>query len=119
MTVPSAPELPEWADRIRRTYLRGEASVFLLHHNVFDHVYSHGKLRDLVTFLGEALLGKSKQTIVVYDPASRVRTVKKAADSAALDAIVGKRNPAEVLPAQWQFPRSKSCCSRARPPPSS
>jgi AAA+ superfamily predicted ATPase len=99
VTVPSAPDLPEWADRIRRTYLRGEASVFLLHHNVFDHVYCDGKLCDLVAFLGDALLGKSKQTIVVYDPASRVRTVKKAPDSVALDAIVGKRNPAEVLPA--------------------
>lgn len=97
--MPSAPELPDWADRVRRTYLRGEASVFLLHHNVFDHVYCDGKLCDLVTFLGETLLGKSKQTIVVYDPASRVRTLKKAPEAVTLDAVAGKKSPADVLPA--------------------
>ena len=91
--------LPEWADRVRRMYLRGESSLFLLHHNVFDRVPHGGKLVELTEFLQAALLEKSKQTLVVYDPSSRVRVVKRAPDAAAIESIVGKRNPAEVLPA--------------------
>jgi transitional endoplasmic reticulum ATPase len=91
--------LPEWSDRVRRMYLRGESSLFLLHHNVFDRVPYEGKLIDLTEFLDKALLAKNKQTIVVYDPSSRLRLAKRGADAAALDAVVGKRNAAEVLPA--------------------
>jgi SpoVK/Ycf46/Vps4 family AAA+-type ATPase len=94
-----AAALPEWADRIRRTYLRGESSLFLLHHNVFDRIAYGGKLLDLPEYLNGALLGKNKQTIVVYDPASRVRVVKKGPDVPSLDALGGKRAPGDVLPA--------------------
>jgi transitional endoplasmic reticulum ATPase len=33
--------LPSWAEEIKRTYLRGEASVFIVHGNVYDQVL-HG-----------------------------------------------------------------------------
>jgi ATP-dependent 26S proteasome regulatory subunit len=95
----TAPALPEWADRIRRTYLRGESSMFLLHHNVFDRVVWNGKLLDVEEFLIGALLGSKKQTIVVYDPARGVRVVKRAPELPSLDGLSGKRAPAEVLPA--------------------
>jgi AAA+ superfamily predicted ATPase len=99
VAAPGETSLPEWADRIRRTYLRGESSLFLLHHNVFDRIAHGGKLLDLPDYLNAALLGKNKQTIVVYDPASRVRVVKKAPDVASLDGLAGKRAPGDVLPA--------------------
>lgn len=99
MADPEAAAMPEWAEKIRRTYLRGEASLFLLHHNVFDHVHHAGKLWDLADFLAGPLLERTKQTIVVYDPACRVRTLKTAPNVVSLDAIAGKRNPGDVLPA--------------------
>ena len=36
--------LPAWADDLRRRYVRGEASVFVLHGNVYDAV--HQRRRD-------------------------------------------------------------------------
>jgi transitional endoplasmic reticulum ATPase len=91
--------MPEWAERVRRMYLRGESSLFLLYDNVFDRVPYQGKLIDLTELLTGPLLEKSKQTIVVYDPSSRARVVKRAADAVAVDGAAGKRNPGEVLPA--------------------
>ena len=84
-----ASALPEWADRVRRMYLRGESSLFLLHHNVFDRVPHEGKLIDLTEFVQASLLEKTKQTIVVYDPSSRVRVVKRSPDAAAIEGVVG------------------------------
>jgi len=34
--------LPSWAEDLRRRYLRGEASMFILHGNVYD-VVVHGQ----------------------------------------------------------------------------
>ena len=92
-------ELPEWADRVRRTYLRGESSLFLLHNNVFDHVLYGGQLYALHEFLAGPLLDRSKQTIAVYDPSSRLRVRKRVPEATALDAALGKRQASEVLPA--------------------
>lgn len=92
-------QLPEWASRIRRKYLRGEASLFLLHHNVFDKIPYDGKLYDLVEFVSQVLVEKTKQTVVVYDPSSRVKVLKRGPDAVALEAVIGKRAPGEVLPA--------------------
>jgi len=48
--------LPQWADDLRRRYLRGESSMFVLHGNVYDVVLHDGKLMTLTTFLTEELL---------------------------------------------------------------
>lgn len=93
------PALPAWANLIRRTYLRGESSLFLVHGNVFDVVPYDGSLRDVAEFLCRALLDAHKLNIVVYDPSSRVLARKRSADAVALDLTLGKRAPAEVLPA--------------------
>jgi transitional endoplasmic reticulum ATPase len=92
-------ERPEWADKIRRKYLRGESALFFLHNNIFDQQPHEGKLLGLTEYLSEVLLSKSKQTIVVYDPSSRVRVVKRGPDAIGIDAAIGKRSPGEVLPA--------------------
>jgi SpoVK/Ycf46/Vps4 family AAA+-type ATPase len=91
--------LPSWADAIRRKYLRGEASIFLLHHDVFDHVAYDGKLYPLTDFLTSVLLRDNKRNLLVYDPSSRVRVARKAPEVAALEGLPGKRAPSEVLPA--------------------
>jgi transitional endoplasmic reticulum ATPase len=93
------PALPAWANLIRRTYLRGESSLFLVHGNVFDVVPYADGLRDIAEFLCRALLDAHKQNIVVYDPSSRVVARKRSADAVALDLTLGRRAPAEVLPA--------------------
>jgi len=67
--------LPRWADELRRRYLRGEASIFILHGNVYDAVLSDGKVVTLTEFLGE-LLSESKEKVVVYNVATGVRFIK-------------------------------------------
>ncbi len=42
----AARVLPAWAEDLRRRYVRGEASMFVLHGNVFDAVVQDG-LRSL------------------------------------------------------------------------
>jgi SpoVK/Ycf46/Vps4 family AAA+-type ATPase len=92
-------ELPAWAQRIRRTYLRGESSLFLLHGNVFDRVPHGDGLCEVSEFLCRTLLDAHKATIVLYDPSSRVSVRKKGPDAAALASVTGKRSAGEVLPA--------------------
>ncbi len=72
--------LPTWADELRRRYLRGESSMFLLHGNVYDVVLYDGKALSLSDFLAGALLRDSKQTIVLYNVATGVRFAKRAHD---------------------------------------
>ena len=73
-------QLPAWAEDLRRRYLRGEASMFLLHGNVYDVVVYDGKPLSLSDFLAGALLRESKQTIVLYNVATGVRFAKRAHD---------------------------------------
>jgi len=61
--------LPVWAGELRRRYLRGEASIFVLHGNVYDAVISEGRVVTLTEFLGSVLLDQSKETIAVYNVA--------------------------------------------------
>jgi transitional endoplasmic reticulum ATPase len=79
---PAARALPAWAEDLRRRYLRGEASMFLLHGNVFDFVIHDGKPLSLSDFLAGALLRDSKGTIVLYNVATGVRFAKRAHDVA-------------------------------------
>src|SRR5438067_10679980 len=61
--ISSMSNLPDWADDLRRRYLRGEASIFVLHGNVFDAVLSGDRFLTLTDFLGNVLLKESKETI--------------------------------------------------------
>jgi transitional endoplasmic reticulum ATPase len=72
--------IPEWAADLRRRYLRGEASIFVLHGNVYDAVLHEGKTLTLTDFLGKVLLKDSKETIAVYNLATGVRFQKKGKD---------------------------------------
>ena len=69
--------LPVWAEDLRRRYLRGEASMFVLHGNVYDVVLCSRKMMALTEFLTDVLLKDSKETIAVYNVATGVRFTKR------------------------------------------
>ena len=91
--------LPAWADDLRRRYLRGEASMFVLHGNVYDTVVCGQKTYGLVDFLSEVLLRESRETIVTYNLASGVRFTKRAATVTGVDALLLEGEKAKVMPA--------------------
>src|ERR1700752_4347270 len=80
-TSTQAP-LPRWAETVRRKYLGGEASMFLLHRNVFDHVLYDGRTWSVPDFLARILLWDNKERILSYDPASGIRFIKGGGDKA-------------------------------------
>ncbi len=91
--------LPRWAETVRRKYLGGEATVFVLHNNVFDEILHDGKLWTLVDFLVEVLLRENKDTILVYDPSSGVRYARRAGGGAASEPLGANKPPEEALAA--------------------
>jgi transitional endoplasmic reticulum ATPase len=91
--------LPPWADDLRRRYLRGEASMFVLHGNVYDVVLSRQRMMALTEFLTDVLLKESKQTIAVYNVATGVRFTKRADGVTALDGLLLESEKARVFAA--------------------
>jgi len=79
--------LPSWAEDLRRRYLRGEASMFVLHGNVFDTVLWRGSLLGLSDFLAGPLLAETKDTIALYNLATGVRLVKRAPGIEQVDEL--------------------------------
>jgi transitional endoplasmic reticulum ATPase len=88
--------LPAWADELRRRYLRGESSIFLLHGNVFDLVLDGERLWPLTEFLTETLLKESRDTLAVYNLATGVRFVKRGRELEA-QAPLPEAEKAKVL----------------------
>jgi AAA+ superfamily predicted ATPase len=86
--------LPSWAEELRKRYLRGESTVFVLHGNVFDIVLQDGKAMPLAEFLADGLLRDSKDTIVLYNLATGLRFTKRSKDAAGeylAEALSGER----------------------------
>jgi SpoVK/Ycf46/Vps4 family AAA+-type ATPase len=97
--------LPPWTEELRRRYLRGEASQFVLHGNVSDLVLSQGRFIRTADFLSEVLLSPAKDVVVQYNVATGVRLAKRAPQAGRtaptpfdLDKLVGLRGPEEILP---------------------
>ena len=80
--------LPPWADDLRRRYLRGEASIFILHGNVYDAVLHGDEVLTLTDFLGSVLLKESKETIAAYNVATGVRFTKRGDGVLQLDDLL-------------------------------
>jgi transitional endoplasmic reticulum ATPase len=80
--------LPFWAEDLRRRYLRGEASMFVLHGNVYDVVLCNRKMMALTEFLTDVLLKESKDTIAVYNVATGVRFAKRAENVSGLEDLL-------------------------------
>ncbi len=92
--------LPRWAETVRRKYLGGEASMFVLHHNVFDEILHGGRFYSLIDFLAEVMLGKNKQTILVYDPSAGARYAKRNASAGtSAEPLAAGKPPEEALAA--------------------
>jgi transitional endoplasmic reticulum ATPase len=90
---------PGWADELKRRYLRGESSQFVLHGNVHDLVLHDDKLHDIVDYLGNELLAPSKDVVLEYNLSSGVRFLKKDATIDGLEELFLPRSADKVLPA--------------------
>lgn len=90
--------LPPWAHELRRRYLRGEASQFVLHGNVHDLVLHGGKLHTLSEFLAQVLLDRSKDNVLLYNVSTGVRFAKRKMSLDGFEDLILKKEPAQVLP---------------------
>jgi SpoVK/Ycf46/Vps4 family AAA+-type ATPase len=86
--VTSARLLPDWAEDLRRRYVRGEASMFVLHGNVYDAVADGQRLVSLTDFLTDVLLKGTRETIAVFNVATGVRFTCRAATVTDLEDVV-------------------------------
>ncbi|HYP53465.1 MAG TPA: AAA family ATPase [Pyrinomonadaceae bacterium] len=94
--------LPTWAEDLRRRYLRGEATMFVLHGNVYDSVIHGGRLMSLTEFLTDVLLKESKDIIAVYNVSTGVRFAKGASEVtnfSGLEELITAREKDRVLSA--------------------
>ncbi len=91
--------LPAWAEDLRRRYVRGEASVFVLHGNVYDAILSGGEILSLTEFLGNVLLKDSKETVVVYNVATGVRFLKRGKGAGNLEDLLLETDKTKALAA--------------------
>ncbi len=97
--APDPGPLPAWAEELRRRYLRGEASQFIVHGNVHDLVLHAGALIPVPEFLCRVLLARSKETVVAYNVSSGPRFEKRKADAPGLEELAAARGPDRALPA--------------------
>ncbi|GMV31132.1 MAG: hypothetical protein AMXMBFR59_32570 [Rhodanobacteraceae bacterium] len=88
--------MPRWAETVRRKYVGGEASMFVLHHNVFDEILHGDTFYSLVDFLSEVLLKDNKDTIIVYDPSAGVRYAKRTS-TLGTEPVRPNKPPEEAL----------------------
>ena len=98
-TAAAAPALPDWAEDLRRRYLRGEASMFVLHGNVFDTVLHRGASLSLADFLAGPLLAETKETIVLYNLATGVRFKKRAPGTELTEDLLTRTGKEQTLAA--------------------
>ena len=84
----SARLLPDWAEDLRRRYVRGEASMFVLHGNVYDAITEGPQLVTLTDFLTEILLKDTRETIAVFNIATGVRFTCRASGVTGLEELV-------------------------------
>jgi SpoVK/Ycf46/Vps4 family AAA+-type ATPase len=89
--------LPVWAEDLRRRYLRGEASIFVLHGNVYDSVISGNQTVTLSDFLAHVLLKETKDTVAIYNVAAGVRFAKRNNGVSNLDELLLSTEKPRVL----------------------
>ncbi len=107
MPLAQSNRLPSWADEIRRRYLRGESSQFVLHGNVHDMILDdpdgssdkrsgEERLLSCPEFLYKVLLEK-KSLVALYNVSTGVKFVRGKIPSGFEDLLLAKE-PAKVLP---------------------
>ncbi len=89
--------LPAWADELRRRYLKGEASLFVLHGNVHDVLLADGAMIGVSDYLAQTVFEK-KDIVIRYNVSTGCRFIKKAGRIDALEEMLLSRTPDKVLP---------------------
>ncbi len=92
---PQSP-LPAWAETIRQKYLAGEASLFILHGNVFDKYWVAGKDYALKDFLAGVLFAGNKQTILELSLGQGLTPLNRSERDAALPSLRRPRDETGV-----------------------
>ncbi len=82
-----AAPLPAWVQIVRRKYLSGDASVFVLYRNIYDLQALDGKLVELEDYLFRTLLEGRKSRVLTYNPASGIRARTGRADDDGAPAL--------------------------------
>ena len=75
-TLSGQDDLPPWAEELRRRYLRGEASQFVLHGNVHDLILHDGKLCPLAGVPHRRCCSRRRTPSSVYNVSTGVRFAK-------------------------------------------
>jgi hypothetical protein len=99
---------PPWAEELRRRYLRGEASQFVLHGNVFDLVAYGDELLPVREYLTDRLLSESKDVVVSYNVSTGGKIVRRkpAAELAGFEELLVARERGKFLPAMERVLRT-------------
>jgi SpoVK/Ycf46/Vps4 family AAA+-type ATPase len=90
--------VPQWADELRRRYVRGEASQFILHGNVHDSILHEDRQYGLPDFLAKVFLSPSRKVICRYNISNGVRFAKRETEVANLEALMLVRDRDEAFP---------------------
>jgi transitional endoplasmic reticulum ATPase len=92
---------PAWAEELRRRYLRGEATQFILHGNVFDLVEHGGELLPVREYLTDRLLSDTKDLVVVYNVSTGGKVVrrKQPTEPGGFEELLVQRERGKFLPA--------------------
>lgn len=99
---------PQWAEELRRRYLRGEASQFVLHGNVFDVVEHGGELLPVREYLTDRLLAESKDVVVAYNVSTGGKIVRRkpGAELSGFEELLVARERGKFLPAMERVLRT-------------
>jgi len=102
------PAHPHWAEELRRRYLRGEASQFILHGNVFDLVEFGGELLPVRDYLTDRLLSESKDVVVTYNVSTGGKVMRRKAgtEMSDFDQLLVARERSKFLPAMERVLRT-------------
>ena len=102
---PSVPRMvtqthtpPTFVETIRRIYLRGEASTFILYDNVHDRFLYDNGMHSLTDYLVDGLLKDNKDTIITYNVSSGLRFRKRHKDVKLDETLLLDKTPQNVLP---------------------
>lgn len=90
--------IPFWADELRRRYLRGEASQFILHGNVHDVILHEGELYGLADYVTKVFLPPSRDVIIRYNISTGARFVKREGDVRNLEQLMLVKDRDQALP---------------------
>jgi transitional endoplasmic reticulum ATPase len=100
---------PAWADELRRRYLRGEASQFVLHGNVFDLVEHDGELLPVLEYLNDKLLSDNKDLVVAFNLSTGGKIISRRAgmDLGGFEELLVPRERTKFMPAMERVLRTQ------------